>query len=214
MDLSSARARIKLMKRKQHDSLDALRIANKPKKTRTAWLQLNIKILDAIYGKFNLIIEYKEYRSTKDRVNTRIYFSIDNNNLAGLVRVVLDTKKMTTEQHELPGYISNHALERMLCSEYAIGSHDFISAFNQLLQALTKSSWGYKEGLNLYTPAGVLCAIRDRDLNSNGDTVDFFMIKTFIKHESFTLGNEHDRHYQDVTKTGEMKKVFVRKPNA
>ncbi len=212
MDISSARAKIKLMKRKTHDSLEELQLPN-TKKTRTAWLKTSIKIMDGIYGKFNLLIENKNYRSTKDRENTRVYFSIGENNLAGLVSVLIDTKKMKVTQNELCGYISAHALERILCSEYAISGNDFLSAYIEFHKAVDKPSWEHKEGLNLYTPAGVLCAIKDTDINDNGDVVVFFMIKTFIKHESFTLGNEHDRHYQDVLKTGENKKVFVRNPN-
>lgn len=211
MDISSARARIKLMKRKQHNSIEDFSIA-KPKKTRTAWLKANIKIMDAIYGRFNLLMEYQDYRSTKDRVNTRLYFTIEENNIAGLVKVILDTKKMTMRQGELRGYISAHALERIFCSEYAIASSDFLAAYVELLKALGKPSWAYKEGLNIYTPYGVLCAIRDRDVNEDGTHEDFFMIKTFIKAESFTLGNEHDRHYQKVLNTDEMQKVFVRSP--
>ncbi len=215
MDISSARAKIKLMKRKQKSSLQDTRLAKytKTKKSRTAWLKTSIEIMDGIYGKFNLLIVYKEYRSTKNRVNTRVYFSIDDANLAGLVRVTIDTNKMTVDQTELPGYISAHALERILCSEYEINSNDFMEAYIELLKSLEKSSWEHKEGLNIYTHAGVLCAIRDSDINSEGVSCDFFVIKTFIKTTSFTLGNEHDRHYTNVLKTGEMQKAFVRRPD-
>jgi len=211
MDLSSARARIKLMKRKQHNSIEDFRIAP-PKKTRTAWLKANIQIMDALYGEFNLLMEYKHYNSTKDRVNTRLYFVIEENNLAGLIKVIIDTKKMTMKQGEMRGYISAHALERIFCSEYAIASADFLSAYVALLKSLDKPSWEYKEGLNIYTPYGVFCAIRDCSFDDDGKQDDFFMIKTFIQAESFDLGSDHDRNYQKVLETGEMQKEFVRKP--
>ncbi len=208
IDISLARGKIKAMKRAAINSLEDFDIDKKYKKSRTGWLKASIKVIDAMYGEFNLLIVRKEYKSTKDRVNMRLYFTIGADNSAGLINVKLDTKKMTVEQSELRGYISAHAFERIISSEYVVASSDFLSAYVDLLKSLIKPEWSHGGGLNIYTKHGVLCAIKDIDT----DGKPMFVIKTFIKAESFDLGSAHEKHHQMVLNTGENQTEFVRKP--
>ncbi len=208
VDLSSARAQIKAMKRATSNSMEDFELDESYKKTRTSWLKGYIKIIDAMYGRFNLLIERKDYVSTKNRTNTRIYFSIADDNTAGLIKVILNTKKMTVGHFEMRGYVSEHAFERVVCSGYILASHDFLEAYCDLLKELIKPSWVHKGGLNIYTKHGVLCAIKDLDV----DDVPMFVIKTFIKSKSFDLGSNHERLHQKVLDTGENQFEFVRSP--